>query len=140
MTPTQDGFLTAQRVREVYEKCFRPEQSPPLTHVAVDAWMFRHTFSIRMLQRAREDIIRMLLSLPAGFRVDEREGGSVANMISRNDNSVWSTDLTDVEKLIALGMGVGLVTFCAPREKWHKLPGGLPYVRIEITKFGVSVN
>jgi hypothetical protein len=48
--------------------------------------------------------------------------------------------MTDVEKLVALGMASGLVSFCAPRDKWDRLPGGLPYVRVEITRFGVSVN
>lgn len=82
----------------------------------------------------------MLLCLPQGFRQDVKGGGSVIMMTFREDGTMWTGDQSDVEKLIALGLALHLVEFCAPREKWHKLQGGLPYVRIMITRFGVSVN
>lgn len=142
MTTTSDQYLTADRVRQLYARCARPEGSTKLSrlNVEVEAWMLRHTFSIRWIQKNREEIIRALLSLPDGFRADVGEGGSVLAMRERGDGSAWTDDKNDVERLIALGMAAGLVTFCAPRDKWAKLPGGLPYVRVEITRFGVSVN
>jgi hypothetical protein len=137
-----DTYLTADRVMSIYAACWRPDGAGalPSNYLTVEAWLGKHTFNVRRLHAHREEIIRMLLSLPAGFRADEREGGSVGAMIQRGDGSVWSTDMKDIEALIALGMANGLMTFCAPRDKWDRLPGGLPYVRIEITKFGVSVN
>jgi hypothetical protein len=140
MNTSPDGYLTSARVLEVYQQCWRPEGSAPAHNVEVEGWLVRHTFSIMRLQRSRETIIRMLLSLHPGFRSDEGQGGSVGAMVTRGDGNVWSTDLTDIEKLVALGLASGLVTFCAPRDKWASLPGGLPYVRVEITMFGVSVN
>lgn len=83
----------------------------------------------------------MLLCLQAGLRSDVGGGGSVANMVLRDDGTLWTQDMGDVERLIALGMGIGLVTWKVPeRAKWPQLPGGLPYVQIEITAQGVSVN
>ena len=111
-----------------------------LNRTTVEAWIMKHTFAVGTVQRYREDIVKMLLCLPTGFRSDEGEGGSVAMASVRADQLFWTGDMTDVEKLIALGVASGLVSFCAPREKWHRLPGGLPYIRIEITRFGVSVN
>jgi len=140
MTTSPDGYLTTARVLEVYKQCWRPEGSAPAHNVEVAGWLVRHTFSIMRLQRSREAIIRMLLSLNEGFRADVGEGGSVGAMVQRGDGSVWTQDMTDVEKLVALGIASGLASFCAPRDKWDRLPGGLPYVRVEITRFGVSVN
>jgi len=140
-TSSGDGYLTSARLHHVYGACWRAEGTRnSLQRIEVSGWLLRHTFSIKKLHANREDIIRMLLSLPAGFRTDVGEGGSVAAMIERGDGVIWSMDMSDVEKLVALGIASGLMTFCAPREKWHMLPGGLPYVRVEITMFGVSVN
>jgi len=141
MTYTSDQFLTTDRVRRTYERCWRDEsKAGRATSVTVTAWMLRHTFGVRRIQTERESIIRMLLSLPEGFRADVGGGGSVATATSRGDGTFWTGDMTDVEKLVALGVASGLVSFCAARESWARLPGGLPYIRIEITRFGVSVN
>lgn len=140
MTHTSDDFLTAARVRDVYARCFRPAGSPRPSRVYVEAWMLGHTFSTAELAKSREEIVRMLLSLPEGFRGDASGGGSVAHATLRGDSVMWTGDMSDVEKLVALGMAVSLVSFCAPRDKWHRLPQGLPYVRVDITRFGVSVN
>lgn len=138
---TGDDFLTADRLRSVWGRCVRNENptNPRLTTVA--AWMFKHTLSIRRLQEHREEIIRMLLSLHDDFRADSRGGGgSVVMAMVRGNGKRWTDDPKDVEKLIALGLGVGLLTFPAPREQWSRLPGGLPYIRVEITRHGVRVN
>jgi hypothetical protein len=108
--------------------------------VTITGWLLRHTFSVRQLQRDREEIIRMLLCMQAGFRTDERGGGSVGAAIVREDGQLWTNDMSDVEKLISVGMALGLVEFCAPRDRWGSLPGGLPYVRVMISRFGATVN
>jgi len=139
-TWTSDQYLDTERVRTVYARCFRPEGSKGLHRVEVTGWLLRHTFSVGQLQKSREEIIRMLLCLPVGLRADIGQGGSVGLMAMRASKSIWTKDMSDVEKLLALGIASGLMSFCAPRERWPNLPGGLPYVRVEITQFGVSVN
>lgn len=133
-----DGFLTHQRVVEVYDRCIRREGTSNCTNV--DGWMFVHTMHPQSLMVCREDITRMLLSLPAGARVDVSGGASVAMLTRRDDGTIWTGEMLAVERLVAMGIGVGLAEFCAPREAWPRLPGGLPYVRVNITAHGVSVN
>jgi hypothetical protein len=137
---TGDDYLTADRVRNVYAKCYRNEGWNPTKAVTVDGVMLRHTFSIAALHSHREHVIRLLLSLPAGFRADEGQGGSMGMMNLRGTSVPWTDQMPDVEKLIALGLASGLLSFCAPREKWGRLPSGIPYLRVDITRFGVSVN
>ena len=138
-----DGFLTYERLREVYERCARPATGPALMNRAtVLSWLQEHTFDVPALSKERESVIRMLLSLPAGFRVDSKGGGaSVIDAARRGDGEFWTGDHRDVDRLIALGMASGLVEFCQPdRAKWPSLPGQLPYIRIEITRTGVRIN
>jgi len=105
MTTTDDSYLTADRVHHVYGACWRAEGTRnSLQRIEVVGWLLRHTFSIKKLHGYREEIIRMLLSLPAGFRSDVGEGGSVGNMIERGDGVIWSVDMADIEKLVALGI------------------------------------
>jgi hypothetical protein len=136
---TPDGFLSDDRVRQVYETCFRSEHVRFGT-TQIEAWLLRHTFNVKKLMQYREDIVRMLCCLPRGFRSDERGGGSVYDASHRDDGTMWTGDMADVEKLIALGIAVQLVEFCAPRANWHRLPSGLPYIRVLITRFGVRTN
>lgn len=140
MTHTPDGFLTEQLVRQTYDAVYA-DRSVTFETAEVVGWILQHTMSIRRLQLNRENIIKMLLCLQEGFRRDTRGGGSVAAMIYRNDGTIWTQDMAAVERLVALGVGVGLMSFNVPdRSKWPKLPGGLPYVRVEITATGVTIN
>lgn len=134
-----DDYLTEARVLEAYERCYRDETVKTGT-VQVSGFLLRHTFSIRRLYEYRESIIRMLLSLPAGFREDVGGGGSVGHMVLRGDGKMWAADMATIEKLVALAIASHLMEFCSPRETWSRLPQGLPYVRIKITRFGVTVN
>jgi len=135
-----DGYLSADRVRELYVRCAVPEHTSDTSHTQVSAWLLRHTFKIERLTQNRESIIRMLLCLPAGYRIDVSGGGSVIEAIRRADGTQWTDDVTDVERLLALGMALELASFCVSREHWDKLPMACPYFRVDITALGVSVN
>lgn len=35
-----------------------------------------------------------------------------------------------VEQLVQLGIALGKVKYCLPREAWKNLPGGVPYFMV----------
>ena len=37
-----------------------------------------------------------------------------------------------MEQLFVLGMGLGLVKYGLPRSMWNVLPGGMPYISIDL--------
>lgn len=74
------------------------------------------------------DISSMLDQLPKTFR--ESTGGmgdSFSNARFNEDGEQWGEHL-DVDHLLCLGMGAGIVQLLTPdRDDWSILPGGLPY-------------
>jgi hypothetical protein len=36
-----------------------------------------------------------------------------------------------VEQLLVLGVAIGKIEYCLPREYWRALPGGVPYFMIK---------
>lgn len=43
------------------------------------------------------------------------------------DGNQWGEQI-DGERLMCLGIATGKLVYCFPREMWHILPGGVPYV------------
>lgn len=37
----------------------------------------------------------------------------------------------NVQELMILGLGIGKVVYCLPREVWSVLPGGVPYFMVK---------
>lgn len=112
--------LTSTNVRNVFADCLQPDA--PLTEgILVEAPLNTsgHT----------QDIKDMLEQLPLGFRNSVGGGMSFLSACERSDGTLWGEHL-QVEQLMLLGLASGLVEYCAPREIWKILPGGMPYFRI----------
>lgn len=45
------------------------------------------------------------------------------------DGELW-TELHATCKELILGMAIGQVSYCAPRELWQAMPGGMPYIQV----------
>jgi len=59
-------------------------------------------------------------------------GWSFLNLCSTKDEKQWTGLHERMEQLICLGMAIGKVSYCCPREMWPSLLGGMPYVRIKV--------
>lgn len=133
--------LTAANVEQVFTDCLSretgeitPEQSKAIkeTNTAPEGWIIcegvvtRAMFNKARLEGHREDIFSMLSELPAQFLETEGGGWSFLNACMTRDNEQWG-EHRNIDCLICLGIGLGLVSFPMPKEMWHILPGGMPY-------------
>lgn len=128
--------LTRERLREVVRSCLfdqseiPPDGSDPPGTVIVEGVVSKFGFHAERLKAAKPKIVAMLAELPREFFDTESGGGggwSLINLPFRADGSQWGEQL-DGDELFCLASGVGLASFCAPREFWSALPGGVPYV------------
>jgi hypothetical protein len=69
-------------------------------------------------------VIRELIgNLPSTFD----EGWSFLNMCQDRDGELWTGFHQRADELACLGMAIGCMVCCLPREFWSLLPGGVPY-------------
>ena len=128
--------LTSKNVEEVFEDCRRPlelEDRPMDTMTEIEGIIQMFVFNQKALDEHRDDIESMLLQLPTQFRQGVGGGWSFLNACNREDGVQWTGEHVQMERLFAMGMGIGKVACVMPRDMWPALPGGMPYYVIKET-------
>lgn len=81
----------------------------------------------------RHEIREMLSQLPDGFFPGSGDGASFLQACSTKDGQLWTGFHTEVEKLCLLGLASKQRRMLTPdAEIWPMLPGGMPYLSVEI--------
>ncbi|MGL5717998.1 MAG: hypothetical protein ACRCX2_33655 [Paraclostridium sp.] len=81
-------------------------------------------FNPDSIERNKIDIGYMVDQLPEMFN----QGWSFLNMCIDKEERQWTSVHKVMEQLLLLGIAIGRLKYCAPREMWDVLPGGMPYV------------
>jgi len=127
-------LLTAEKVEELVRYCLFTEEelaAIPKGNVPSDANIARGVrthmgFNPRRIKEKKEEIRALLMELPHQFRESVGGGWSFLNACNDKDGNQWG-EHRDIDALMCLGLGVGLVRLQLPRDVWGLLPGGLPY-------------
>lgn len=116
--------LTSENVEKIFMKCFTESQA---SAVKCDVVVHSFLFSRDKLQEYKEDIVALLSCLPEEFMT--KTGGGCSFLAACNDRNgnQWTGLHLMMEKLFALGIGIGKVKCLVPRELWVMLPGEMPY-------------
>jgi hypothetical protein len=128
--------LTAENVDKIIKDClFRPEEivdgKPPADAVIVDGVVRKFGLHKLRLDSHRQEVAEMLAELPDEFMVEKGGGWSFLNMCTTRDGIQWG-EHNNMEALMVLGCGLGLMKSQLPREAWSALPGGVPYVSVTL--------
>lgn len=108
----------------------------PAECLVVEGIVIRVGFAPPMLEKYREKVIEWLRQLPIGFQpLSEGGGGGWSFLMACDDRfgNQWTGLHQRMEQLFMLGIGCGYVSYCAPRETWDLLPGGMPYLLVDLT-------
>lgn len=115
---------------DLVDAAFRDCLSDLDTGFDVEGLVHAAWFTHEALERHREDIEAWLMALPPQFRQsDPAKGWSFLQACVDSEGRQWGEHV-NVEQLLMLGLGLGLVQFIVPREMWAQLPGGVPYFSI----------
>lgn len=118
--------LTAERVKAVFHDCLFNEGEPHDNFVKAEGVVMTVGFHPGRLAAHDADIEEMLGELPEQFHDTKGGGWSFLNACMTKDGEQWGEHPT-MDQLFQLGMAVGRVRCCFPRELWGMLPGGMPY-------------
>ena len=80
------------------------------------------------LEANRSSIRELLDQLDDRFKGPEGGWSFLQACVDKNGRQ-WG-EHPDMEALFVMGIGLGMVELCFPRDIWEALPGGMPYYRI----------
>lgn len=136
------GLLTADRVEEVYAACLYTDaetagwdgtaETLPEGAIVTDGVINQTGFHPGRIEEHRTEIAAMLAELPRGFRKDAGGGWSFLNGCMREDGEQWTGMHRTQDMLFQLGMAIGVVSYVLPRNLWPSLPGGMPYLVLDL--------
>lgn len=129
-------MIDPEAVEEAIKDCLFLEHEvaepgvPPEGAVLVEGITGKYGFHPERLEEKREQVQAWLDELPDAFKATAGGGWSFLNMCNTRNDEQWTGLHQRMEQLMCLAMGLGLMTYCLPREMWSALPGGMPYVMI----------
>lgn len=134
--------LTADRVEAVYAACLytddetvdwdgTPEGLPEGT-IVTDGILNQTGFHPGRVNAHHEDILAMLAELPIQFRRDGGGGWSFLQACDDRNGEQWTGFHRTMDMLFQLGMAIGAVKYILPRAMWGALPGGMPYLVVDL--------
>lgn len=106
------------------------DEQPPDNVVIVEGVVKKVGFHPERLESYRAEVIELLSQLPESFNEKPDGGWSFLQAHMTNEGVHWG-EHHDVEALLLLGLGLGLVGYLLPREFWNTMPGGMPYFMIK---------
>lgn len=120
-------MLNAERVNAVFCDCVFQDGEDTKVHIQAEGITGKVGFHPRRLESHRAEIETMLDELPENFRQSGGGGWTFLNACNDRHGNQWTGLHLRMEQLFQLGIGIGKVQSCLPRELWSALPGGMPY-------------
>lgn len=108
----------------------KPEHFPEGT-VFAEGVMNQFAFHPGRLESHREDVKSMLEQLEPEFFVGSGDGMSLMRMPFTKDGHQYG-EQRDADILYVLGNALGYCKWVLPRQMWAMLPGGMPYIQINL--------
>lgn len=123
--------LTQQNVMTIICDSFAGRDADESKCIIAKCIMADYVFAPEKIEAYRADIDSMISQLPEPFYTSIGGGWSFLNFVENKNGEMWTDRHIVAESLLALGIAIGKMAFCTPRETWDHLPGGMPYVYIK---------
>lgn len=126
--------LTAINVNAIFTECLFRNDSKIKKPLEVEGIRMNVGFHRGKLQKCKKNIVDLCSQVSDMFRRSVGGGGSFLNFCVDKDEQLWTGEHQTCEKLLMLGLAVGIIEFLAPRELWSIFPGGMPYMVVNDAK------
>jgi hypothetical protein len=94
--------------------------------------LFIHRIDIDKLKPSDAIVRGWLALLPDEFRMDKGGGWSFLNLCNDRNGVQWTGLHQTMDQLFVLAAALGRAKFLLPRSLWSSLPGGMPYVGVDV--------
>lgn len=125
------AILTVERVNDTFMACLFQNGEDTTNHIVAPGLQMRVGFHPGRIAENRDAIHEMLGELPDDFKTSGGGGYSFLNLCMDKHGNQWTGDHRTMEQLVTLGIAIGEVEYCLPRELWGAFPGGVPYLMVK---------
>lgn len=123
--------LTPQHVETVFTACLFKDGEDTSDHIVAEGIVHTVNFHPGRIEEHRQEIHDMLAELPDQFKTSSGGGYSFLNACLNKHGNQWTGLHQTQEKLVQLGIAIGEVEYCLPRNMWPLFPGGMPYFTVK---------
>jgi hypothetical protein len=124
--------LTSKNVTQLFKDCLYNEGENTDDHVKTEAIKMIVGFDPKRLKENKENILDLLKEFPDSFMKSGGGGMSFVNMCQDKNGIQWTDFHSTMDELVALGIASGQMSYVLPRNIWRHLPGGMPYLVIDL--------
>ena len=124
--------LTSENVEMIFLDCLFKEDEDHSDFIPAQGITSNVGFHPARLESHKEEIKSMLSELPETFMESSGGGWSFLNACQNANGEQWTGLHQRMEQLFQLGIAIKAAKFLMPREMWKVLPGGMPYVSVNI--------
>lgn len=128
---TDNYFLTGERVSAVFMACLFRDGEDISDHIVAEGIVHTVGFHPGRIEEHRQEIQDMLAELPDEFKASGGGGYSFLNACFDKHGNQWTGLHQTQEQLVQLGIAIGEVAYCLPRDLWGVFPGGMPYFTVK---------
>ncbi|SDA13059.1 hypothetical protein SAMN02799622_00897 [Methylobacterium sp. UNC378MF] len=122
-----DPILTGAAVRDILLASLAGDE-PTGPTVDVEGIIATYRFSVEAITTATPQIEQLIGELEDAFVQGRGGGWTFLNLCNDRHGQQWADLHTTMEALCVLAIAARRGQWCLPREYWHVMPGGMPYV------------
>lgn len=100
--------------------------------VQVDGIVHAYLINKAKVETHEEEVRAWLAQMDPNFHRQTGGGWSFLNLCNTKDGVLWTGSHQTMEMLVCMGIALGLVRYSMPKELWAILPGGMPYIEIDL--------
>lgn len=84
------------------------------------------------IEAAKPAVVEVIKRMHDNFLKSKGGGWSFLNLCNDRDDNQWANLHRTMEQFVQLAIGCGLGGYLMPREMWSIMPGGMPYVWLDL--------
>ena len=125
-------MINPERVNLLFMDCLFRDGEDTSKHVAAQGIQGSIGFHPERLESHRAEVEGMLSHLPSEFKKTGGGGWSFLNACNDTEGNQWTDMHQRMDSLFMLGIALGKAQWQLPREMLVAMPGGMPYVSIDV--------